>query len=176
MGTTGRARTAGRNYIRPREAGTLLAERAATDKVAIILGREDRGLTNEALDLCHAVMVIPTDPEHPSLNLAQACLVAAYEVFLAVDGGEHSLPRGRRASRPPTQAELEETYAAIETGLHRIEFFKAREPSAVMRTIRTIVSRATPDLREARLLGAIGYEIDHYINRKQVEHDPDPTP
>ena len=45
-----------------------------------------------------------------------------------------------------------------------------------MRTIRTIVSRATPDLREARLLGAIGYEIDHYINRKQVEHDPDPTP
>ena len=168
LGTTGRARTAGRNYIRPREAGALLAERAATGKVTIILGREDRGLTNEALDLCHAVMVIPTDPEHPSLNLAQACLVAAYEVFLAIGGGEHSLPQGRRASRPPTQAELEETYAAIETGLHRIEFFKAREPSAVMRTIRTIVSRATPDLREARLLGAIGYEIDHYINRNKL--------
>ena len=88
--------------------------------MAIILGREDRGLTNEALDLCHAVMVIPTDPEHPSLNLAQACLVAAYEVFIAVDGGEHSLPRGRRASRPPTQAELEETYAAIELSLIHI--------------------------------------------------------
>jgi diguanylate cyclase (GGDEF)-like protein len=37
-----------------------------------------------------------------------------------------------------------------------------------MRTIRTIVSRATPDLREARLLGAIGYEIDHYINRNKL--------
>ena len=102
LGTTGRARTAGRNYIRPREAGALLAERAATGTVTIILGREDRGLTNEALDLCHAVMVIPTDPEHPSLNLAQACLVAAYEIFLAVGGGEPSLPQGRRASRPPT--------------------------------------------------------------------------
>ncbi|HIL90789.1 MAG TPA: GGDEF domain-containing protein [Gemmatimonadetes bacterium] len=39
-----------------------------------------------------------------------------------------------------------------------------------MRTIRTIVSRATPDLREARLLGAIGYEIDHYINRNKLRH------
>ncbi|HIB10018.1 MAG TPA: TrmJ/YjtD family RNA methyltransferase [Gemmatimonadetes bacterium] len=168
VGTTGRPRTAGRTYIRPREAGTLLAERAATGKVVIILGREDRGLTNEALDLCHAVMIIPTDSEHPSLNLAQACLVAAYEIFLAVDGGKDTLPQGRRASRPPTQAELEETYAALETGLHRIEFFKAREPSAVLRTIRTIVSRATPDLREARLLAAIGYEIDHYINRNEL--------
>jgi len=37
-----------------------------------------------------------------------------------------------------------------------------------LRTIRTIVSRATPDLREARLLAAIGYEIDHYINRNEL--------
>ena len=105
LGTTGRARTAGRNYIRPREAGTLLAERAATDKVAIILGREDRGLTNEALDLCHAVMVIPTDPEHPSLNLAQACLVAAYEVFLAfaIPFVSSSHVYGRRPCRPRIQ-------------------------------------------------------------------------
>jgi len=113
LGTTGRARTAGRNYIRPREAGSLLVERAATGTVTIILGREDRGLTNEALDLCHAVMVIPTDPEHPSLNLAQACLVAAYEIFLAVGGGERclrnlprcrwwrTLPAPRAPSKPP---------------------------------------------------------------------------
>ena len=133
--------------------------------MVILLGREDRGLTNEGLDLCNTVSIIPTDSEYSSINLAQACLVLAYEVFLALDASDPSLPLGRRATRAPTQAEVEETFTAIERGLGRIEFFKAREPSAVMRTLRTIIARSDPDLREARLLAAIGYEIGHYIDR-----------
>ncbi len=167
LGTTARPRTAGRRYLWPREAAAKIAERAHDETVAILLGREDRGLTNEGLDLCHAVSIIPTDSEYSSLNLAQACLVLAYEVFLALDRSDPDLPRGRRATRPPTQAELEETFQAIERGLGRIEFYKAREPAAVMRTLRTIISRSEPDLREARLLGAIGYEIGHYLDRLQ---------
>jgi TrmH family RNA methyltransferase len=185
VGTTARARTAGRSYARPREVAHTIAARvgggrsepvggrsepggaepAARHTVALVFGREDRGLTNEALDRCHAVTIIPTAPDYPSLNLAQACLLLAYEVYLAVGGGEETLPRGRRSTRPPTQAELEETYAALEQGLARIEFYKARKPAAVMRTLRTLVARAEPDLREARLLAAIGYEIGHHIDR-----------
>jgi len=107
----------------------------------------------------------PTDPEYSSLNLAQACLVLAYEIFLAVGEGDSDLPRGRRATRAPTQEELEETFTALEEGLARIDFYKSREPAAVMRTFRTILARAEPDLREARLLAAVGYEIRHYIDR-----------
>lgn len=165
VGTTARGRTAGRSYLRPREVAAQIARRAAEGPVAIIFGREDRGLTNEELDRCHAVSIIPTDAEYPSLNLAQACLVLAYEVFLAAGGGEDELPKGRRATRPPTQEELEETFAALAEGLHRIDFYKARKPESVMRTLRTIVSRAEPDLREAKLLAAIGYEIRHHIER-----------
>lgn len=165
IGTTARARTAGRTYVRPREAAERAIERAQDGYVAVIFGREDRGLTNQALDLCHAVAIIPTDPDYTSLNLSQACLVLMYEIFMAADGAEPTLPKGRRATRSPTQAELEETFAAIEAGLARIEFYKAREPSAVMRTLRTIISRAEPDLREAKLLGAIGHEIRHYLDR-----------
>jgi TrmH family RNA methyltransferase len=165
VGTTARARTAGRSYVRPREVAAEVARRAAEGTVAIVFGREDRGLTNEELDRCHSVTIIPTDPEYSSLNLAQACLVLAYEIFLAVGGGREPLPKGRRATRAPTQEELEETFAAIEDGLHRIDFYKARKPEAVMRTLRTILSRAEPDLREAKLLGAIGHEIRHHIDR-----------
>jgi TrmH family RNA methyltransferase len=164
VGTTARPRTAGRAYMRPREAAEQIARRASEGTVAILLGREDRGLTNEDLDRCHAVTIIPTS-DFSSLNLAQACLVLAYEVFLAVGSGQEDLPKGRRATRPPTQEELEETFAALEEGLARIEFYKARKPEAVMRTLRTIVARAEPDLREAKLLGAIGHEIRHYIDR-----------
>lgn len=165
VGTTARPRSAGRRYVRPREAATTLSARAADGPCAVLFGREDRGLTNDGLDLCDAVAIIPTDADFSSLNLAQAGLVMAYELFLAVERGEDELPKGRRSTRPPTRDELEETFAAIETGLGRIEFYKARKPEAVMRTIRTIVARADPDLREVRLLGAVGYEIANYLDR-----------
>lgn len=165
VGTTARARTAGRNYIRPRAVGAELAARSADGKVAILFGREDKGLFNEALDLCHAVAIIPTDPEYSSLNLAQACLVLAYETFLAATGEPEELPTGRRATGPPRHQDTEQMFAALEDGLGRIEFFKARKPAAVMRTLRTIIGRGEPDLRETRLLAAIGYEIGHYLDR-----------
>ena len=173
VGTNARPRTAGRNYTRPREVAGDIAARVRDHKVAILFGREDRGLTNEALDLCHAVSIIPTDAEYSSLNLFQACLVHAYEVFLALEAFEEELPQGRRATRPPTQAELEQTYEALGLGLARMDFFKARKPEAVMRTLRTVITRAEPDLREARLLAAVGFEIRNYIARL-VGGGPDP--
>lgn len=169
VGTTARARTAGRNYLRPRELAEAIAARGPDTRTSVLLGREDRGLTNEALDRCHGVVVIPTTPDYSSLNLAQAALVLAYELFVAFGGTEDVLPRGRRATRAPTAGELEQTYSALGDGLGRIEFYKARKPEAVMRTIRTIIARAEPDLREARLLAAIGYEIGNYLDR----HYPD---
>lgn len=165
LGTTARARTAGRTYTEPRAVAPTLRARTSDGLVAIVFGREDRGLSNTELDLCHQVAIIPTDPEYSSLNLAQACLVLVYEAFLSAEGGAEELPKGRRATRAPTHAELEQTFQAIAGGLERIEFYKARKPSAVMRTIRTLVTRAEPDLREARLLAAIGWEIVAYMDR-----------
>lgn len=172
VGTTARPRTAGRNFVRPRQAAQDLVPRTVDGGVAILFGREDRGLSNEALDRCAAVAIIPTDEQFSSLNLAQACLVLAYESFLAAGMGEGEMPRGRRATRPPTQEESEEAFRALERGLGRIEFFKAREPAAVMRTLRTIIARADPDLRETKLLGAIGYEIGHFIDRTDASKAP----
>ena len=61
--------------------------------------------------------------------------------------------------------ELEEAFGAIADGLAAIDFYKARKPEAVMRTLRTIISRAEPDLRETRLLAAVGFEIGNYLRR-----------
>lgn len=165
LGTSARPRTANRNYTRPREAAAALVERAALGTVALVMGREDRGLSNEDLDLCHQVAVIPTDPEYTSLNLAQAFLVLAWEVFIASGGEAQELPEGRRATRPANREELEQMYGALADGLDRIEFFKARRPQAVLRTLRTVLGRAELDRRESRLLMAVGYEIGHWIDR-----------
>jgi TrmH family RNA methyltransferase len=165
-GTSARPRTANRNYVRPREAAPVVLEHAAQGTVCVLFGREDRGLTNEALDLCHAIVTIPTEPQYWSLNLAQAFLVVAYEIFLAAGGAAGELPKGRRDAEPATHAELERMYAALEEGLSRIGFFKgARQPEAVLRTLRTALGRSDLDTREARLIQAIGFEIGHYLDR-----------
>lgn len=167
VGTTARARTAQRNYARPRALAPGAMEQASRGAVAVLFGREDRGLSNLGLDLCHEVTVVPTDPEYSSLNLAQACLLVCYELFLAAEGADRPLPSGKRSVGPATQQDLEEMYAALRGGLDRIEFFKARPPRSVLRTLRTLLSRAQPDLREARLVAAIGYEIGNYLDRAQ---------
>lgn len=156
--------TAGRG-VSGRKTKTGHGVSGGRPKVGIVFGREDRGLTNADLDLCQACVVIPTSPEHTSLNLAQACLVVLYELFLAADAPRPALATGRRAERQPTHDELEEAYAVLEGGLAAIDFFKARHPSAIMRTLRTVIGRAEPNLRELRLLAAIGYEVRHHTER-----------
>lgn len=173
-GTTARARTALRNYVRPRELAPLIIERAREGKVAVIFGREDRGLGNDALDLCHSVAIVPTDTTFSSLNLAQACLLTCYEIFLASqDAGEpEPLPTGRLAEGAATQADLEETYAALEAGLESIEFFKgSRSPESMIRILRTLISRAEPDLHEARFVRAIGFKVRDYVARLKSEQE-----
>lgn len=165
LGTTARGRTAGRNYVRPREVAPGLVERAREGPVAVVFGREDRGMTNRQLDLCHQIAIVPTDPQYWSLNLAQAALLVMYEVFLAAGGADQPLPEGKRATRAATREELEEMYEALRGGLESIQFYKSRKPESVLRTLRTVLGRAELDLREARLVRAIGFEIDHYMER-----------
>ncbi|MCH7855555.1 MAG: TrmJ/YjtD family RNA methyltransferase [Gemmatimonadetes bacterium] len=173
VATSARPRTDQRNYVRPREIAPRIVEGTASGLVALVFGREDRGLTNEGLDLCQSVAIVPTAAEYPSLNLAQACLVLCYEIHLA--GSEETpLPRGKRDQGPATQKDLEEMYSALHRGLSRIDFFKGdRHPESVMRLLRTILSRAEPDLREARLVRAMGFEMERYFDREGAESEPD---
>jgi len=168
VGTSARARAAERNTARPRTIAPEIVARAERGPVVILFGREDKGLSTESLDLCHEVIGVPTDPEHYSLNLAQACLIICYEVLLAAVPEQHEPPAsGKKCRVTPsaTQEDLEEMYAALDTGLRRIDFYRGRVPAAVLRTLRTLLGRAEPSLREAKLVEAIGHRIGHHVGR-----------
>ena len=65
---------------------------------AVLFGPENFGLSNAALDRCHAILRIPTVPHDASLNLGQAALLVAYELFLAANDAAQELAapwRGR---------------------------------------------------------------------------------
>ena len=172
VGTSARPRTARRNYRRPRELAPRILRRARHGNVAIVFGREDRGLSNEALDLCHEVMVIPTAPGYSSLNLAQAVLLVAYELFLEGAGAAEPLPTGKRSLGPATTAELEEMYKALEEGLDRAAFFRARKAESVMRILRTVFGRTTLDAHEARLIRSVGYQVRNRLERAEGSGSP----
>ncbi|HEX6105411.1 MAG TPA: TrmH family RNA methyltransferase [Gemmatimonadales bacterium] len=165
---TARARTAKRRTLRPRAAAAELVERAGEGPVAIVAGREDRGLTNEELDLGQVLVTIPTDPGHSSLNLAQAVAVMAYESWLARGGESQPLKRPRREAAAADSRQLEELFADWRRALWAIDFFKTRRPDAVMRSFREMVYRAALDGREATLLRAMGIEVVRYLQRTGV--------
>ena len=159
-GTTARRRTAKQVWDHPRAAAPMLLEAASPERpLIVVFGREDKGLTNEELDLCDRVLTVPTDPERWSLNLAQAVLLVTYELWMAAGAEDAERPRERRASEPASSAELRETFRELETALDRIDFFKAHNPPAIMRTLRAVFRRAGLDRREASLWKAIAYEI-----------------
>jgi tRNA/rRNA methyltransferase len=165
VGFTARGRTAKRNLQRPREAAREILGESQSGPVALLFGREDKGLSNEALDRCHRVVTIPTSPAYPSLNLGHAVVLMLYELALARGDEDRPFKAPRRAGPPATAAELERVFADAEAALGVIDFFKTRQAEGVMRTLREVLHRTPLDEREAKLLRAIAIEVVKYGER-----------
>jgi tRNA (cytidine32/uridine32-2'-O)-methyltransferase len=171
---TARGRTAKRRTVRPREAAAELLERSVDGPVAMVFGREDRGLTNAEIDLGHVLVTIPTDPRSSSLNLAQAVAIMTYETWLLRGGERQPLKRPRKDTPPATAAQLEELFADWRRALWAVDFFKTRRSESVMRSFREIVHRARLDGREASLVRAMGIEVVRYLERVGVPVETPP--
>ena len=167
VGFTARGRTAKRNLQRPREAAAEIVDLEAgrSEPIALLFGREDKGLSNEALDRCHRIVTIPSDPAYASLNLGHAVIIMLYELALA--RGAEALPfkEPRRPSEPVTADELERLFIDVSRALQAIDFFKTRNAEGVMRTMREIAHRMPLDEREAKLLRALAIEVRKYGER-----------
>jgi TrmH family RNA methyltransferase len=161
---TARHRAARWAVSTPREVTERLLDAAGDGPVALLFGREDRGLPNEALDRAHVHVTIPTT-SYASLNLAQAVMVALYELHLAA--GDATRPRKppRKDAPPPESVELERFHADAEAALRAIDFFKTRYPEHVLRAVRSLVARADPNARELSLMRAMAIEVVRNLER-----------
>ena len=92
-----------RPSIDPAQLGARVA--ANVGPVAIVFGEEKRGLSDEELAPCHEVCRIPTEPDQPSMNLAQSAAVLAYAL--------HAAGRPEPAAPPPPRATHAELAAAL---------------------------------------------------------------
>ncbi|HEU4565659.1 MAG TPA: TrmH family RNA methyltransferase [Gemmatimonadaceae bacterium] len=161
---TARRRSAKRAIVEPRAAAAELLRFAAEGPVALLFGREDRGLPNDALDRSQLVVTIPTT-EHASLNLAQAVLIALYEVHLAAPDATRTLAPPRKDAPAASHEQLEQFFGDARRALDALDFFRSRNPEHVMRTVRSLTARAAPDGREIGLLRAMALEVLRTVDR-----------
>ncbi len=156
VGTTARRRSVALPFLTPRQAAAELIDRArAGQNLALVFGNERTGLENEELGFCQAAVTIPTDPDYPSLNLAQAVQILCYELRLAAQAREAADAGTWRRDAPATVAEFEGLMAHLARYLERIDFHKGRSPRTVLMRLRRMFQRAGLDRRELRILRGI---------------------
>ncbi len=156
LGCTARDRRIALRQWTPREAAAQSATAArAGGEVALLFGRERTGLENEELQLCHAAVHIPANPDYSSLNLAMAVQVLAYELRLALLGQAPAPAVQEHRDPPASHAQLEGLFAQLADTLDAIDFHKGRAPESAMRKLRRLFLRAELDEREVRLLRGI---------------------
>jgi TrmH family RNA methyltransferase len=163
-GFTARRRAAKLPILEPRAAAEELLDAAGEGSVAVVFGREDHGLPNEVLDRVHTAVTIPTT-NHASVNLAQAVLIALYELHRAAGDATRRLPPARKTAPQPTQEQFEHFYTDTARALEAIQFFKTRNQEHIMRSVRALIARARPDARELMLLRAMFIEVMRYLER-----------
>ncbi len=153
VGASARLRSVHWPRFPPRAMAARVLEESAAGPVAILFGRENSGLTNVELDLCHYLVHIPTNPDYASLNIAMAVQVIAYELFVAAD--EAGRTRERPAEPPAEIAAMEGFYAHLRETLGDIGFSDPRQSDKLFRRLRRLFHRARLNEDELRILRGV---------------------
>jgi len=158
VGTTSRNQLKRFTALSPEEAVERLATHAARGRVALVLGGEKRGLSDDELSRCHDVLAIPTDDAQPSMNVSHAAAVLTYLC--------------RRAPPQPTAAEpgaplalVQRLEAKLMDALLAAGYLNPQAPEHVLRELTRALVRGHLTQREAELwLGAIE-QLARYVPR-----------
>ena len=154
IGSSARLRAVEWPLLEPPDCARHLLAAARTGEVALVLGRERSGLTNEELALCHYLVHIPTNPAFSSLNLAAAAQVFAYEIRQAFRAGRgETLPREERDLA--TAEALAGFHDHLTRTLVEIGYADPEQSGKLSRRLRRLFFRAQPDWTEINILRGI---------------------
>ena len=170
IGASARQRRIPWPLMNPKESAKLCMEAASKGPVALVFGREDRGLTNEELQLCHYHVTIPGSEEYSVLNIAAAIQVVCYEVRMAFDGlsDADDVSPDKMMSQwdeaPAAQAQVEHFYQHLEEVLVKIDFHDRDNPRQLMTRLRRLFNRTHLDKMEVNILRGILSAVEKKAN------------
>jgi tRNA/rRNA methyltransferase len=154
VGTTCRSgayRVAARS---PRAAAPDIVRTAAANRVALVFGPEDHGLSNAEVGRCQQLLTIPTAAAYASLNLAQAVLLCCYELFLAAQTVCPSAPPRATVER------IEFMFQRLQAALLSIGFLNPVNPEHIMFSLRRLLGQAVVDDRDVRIVLGMARQME----------------
>ncbi|UQB41820.1 RNA methyltransferase [Thiomicrospira microaerophila] len=156
VGASARLRKVAWPQLDVKQTAELAMSKAPLSKIALVFGREDSGLSNSELDLCHYLAHIPSNPAYSSLNLAAAVQVFCYEcrvAWLAQQDAEERA-EGYRFELASSE-QMEGFYQHLQQALIDIEFLDPEKNARFMRRMRRLYHRAELDIKEVDILRGI---------------------
>jgi len=135
-------------------------ELGGDDVLALVFGREDSGLTREEVMQCQRTATIPTNPDSPTMNLAQAVCVFCFamsDVGAGTPAGTGRLRAGHHI--------LERLHERAESLLLEVGFLHENNPDRIYDDLRAIAGRAGLDEREVTILLGIISQIEWRVRR-----------
>ena len=160
VGTTARLGGQRKVVSSPAKLAQKLAPLSDQNRIAVLFGPEDRGLSNVDIRSCHTLVNIPT-AEFSSLNLAQAVMVTCYELF------RFSLDKpGEFAPRLANQHELEAMYDQLKDVLMRISFINPDNPDYFMNNLRHFFARMQLRAKEVQIIRGICRQVNWYGEKR----------
>jgi tRNA (cytidine32/uridine32-2'-O)-methyltransferase len=171
VGASARSRSINWPSVEPRQCVEKILTDYKDNYTAIVFGPEKSGLKNESLDHCNYLLSIPTNPDFSSLNLAMAVQIFCYELRMQVVGSE--IPIFDSGTPSATVNEMENFYVHLESHLIKNEFLNPDEPRHLMRRIRRLFMKASPDQNEVNILRGIlsSFESDQRKELKNEKND-----
>lgn len=168
IGTSARARTVSLPEFTPRVAAEQLLVKSQQSPVALLFGPERTGLLNQDLQLCHACVLIPSNPEYPSLNLAAAVQILSYEIRLQSVQFNAAPPIALSAdSEPPASFEqMERLFAHLIEFMDDVDFHKGKPAEMVIQRIRRLFLKANLDEREIKILRGLLADAQRMLRPK----------
>jgi tRNA (cytidine32/uridine32-2'-O)-methyltransferase len=142
-----------------REAAALIAQAAQNQRVAVLLGREHAGLTNEELAFCHYHVYIPCNTDFCSLNLASAAQVICYELFLALTQPVFNSEKDFSKALA-TQGEIFDLFEHLAKTLAELDFYDPTNPRRLLQKLRALLNRTHLLKSEVAILRGILAAVD----------------
>lgn len=157
LGSSARTRNISWPVISPGQAARRILELVTGNdaRVAVLFGRESAGLSNDEIELCNAVIEIPTSPVFSSLNLAAAVQIICYELRKTVMENDNEAPVETVEVPPASAEQMTMLYDHMQQYLTEIDYFDPDKPRLLMRRLKRMFNRCGIDLNEYNILRGI---------------------
>ena len=143
--------------LTPSELARLAEETLGDDHtLALVFGREERGLSGAEIAMCQRTASIPTAPDCPTMNLAQAVAVFCYELAKSL--------RPATAAKDPAPGDLiQNLNSRARELLVDLHFFADKPPDRLCAELQALAAKRTLTTREASLLLSLIAHVERAI-------------